>query len=139
MSYPYRMNLSKVKIQQLVTEANAVLDSDFRQARAHEVFQPAVLIVPAQINLPSFKQVSASRSGNRETSAGYLVIKQRWLDKNSITLKVGDKIIGMATSKTTYRDVQFRLTELLPQGHLPYPALLLAMFLYDTEERTTPS
>jgi len=138
MTFPYRMNLSKIRIIQLVSGSAAELDDDFRQPRSNTLFSTVQLIIPAQVAMFSFRSSAPTRTGDSEPSAGHLAIKQRWLTKNSVTLQKGDKITGISTSRNVFRDVALRIHQLVPQGHLPHPGLLIARFAFDKEERDTP-
>ena len=133
------MNLTTVKIQQIKAVADVQTDEDFRQPRSGSVFASTIQTLRCQINYNSFRRRDASPTGDRDRTSGRLVFKKRYLAKKGVTLQKGDKVIAIRDIDKTDITVAWRISEVLPQAHLPTPGLIVARFERDREERDAPT
>lgn len=128
------MNLSKVKIRQIQSVANALLDADFGRPRTSSEFQSTELTLACQVVISSHERLHPKQAGDPDRVAGHLVFRKRYLDGKA-TLRKGDKIVGILDKGTTYRTVDYRVTEVRPSGHLPNPTVIMVFFEHAKEER----
>ena len=131
------MNLTSVRIRQVAVLANVRADSDFRQPRVGNHYQAALLTLRCQVSYGRFQDRTPSMTGDKDATSGHLIFKDRYLERQGVTLGKGDRIEQVRT-RGGWRAVSFRITEVAPTGHLPHPGLVYVPFEHDREERETP-
>jgi hypothetical protein len=136
MARPFRMNLMRIVIEQLNTIAT-VKDADFREAVGVK-HHSTLIEVEGQVNLatrPEYLDSAPSRSGDTEPTRGKLVFRKSDLDRDSITLQKGDRIVevGPAASPTS---IDCKIDTVRPESPLRGDFLLIVVeFKWDVRER----
>lgn len=130
------MNLTTVRIRQLSAVGVVHDDADFEAPRSG-VTQGAEVTLRCQVAYDTFERRAVAQGGDRDQGGGRLVFSNRYLARQGVTLQKGDRVTAVRNG-STFRTVNFRITEVAPSAHLPDPNITVAFFSYDAEDRAVP-
>jgi len=128
MMYPTRYNPSLVRYQQkdCATVEHDPVWGEPLAGRAEGRGLGPVIEVEAQVNRGSkmARRLERQYSGDGQNAAGHLVFTVDWLTDAGLTLRVGDRIVGIAYrvdgsgAVLEWEDVQYEVIDVRPESPL---------------------